>query len=236
MMSLVICPIECMPYDQALRLQYDLVAARQANRIGNILLLLEHPPVITLGTRADPANIYLPREQLAAAGVQIHEVNRGGDVTYHGPGQLVGYPIFQLKDFPQGVRWFVQQLEMSLIDLLQAQYGIAAHFRQEKYTGVWVGDKKIAAFGLAITRGVTMHGFAFNINTNLQHFDWINPCGLSMGVTSVAKELGHAVVFAKARQLTALSIAEHFGQPVEWLDWPALQALLADGGLDHEQR
>lgn len=227
-MSMNICKIGRMPYDEALQLQYDLVAARQQDRIGNTLLLLEHPPVITMGTRADPANIYLSREQLTAAGVQIHDVNRGGDVTYHGPGQIIGYPIFQLKDFPQGVRWFVQQLEASLIDLLLEQYGIQAHFRQDKYTGVWVGDNKIVAFGLAIKHGVSMHGFAFNVNTDLGHFNWINPCGLSLGVTSVEQELGHPIDLDQAFDLVAASVASHFGLAINWLDLDSLRAQISD--------
>ena len=134
-MKITICNIGRIPYDQALELQYDLVLARQENRIGNTLLLLEHPPVLTLGTRADPANIYLSREQLAAQGVTIHEVNRGGDVTYHGPGQIIGYPIVQLHEYEQGIRGFINTMQASLIDLLRGQYEIEAHPRQDKYTG-----------------------------------------------------------------------------------------------------
>lgn len=217
-MKIAICNIGLMPYDQALELQYDLVLARQENRIGNTLLLLEHPPVLTLGTRADPANIYLSREQLEAQGVMIHEVNRGGDVTYHGPGQIIGYPIIQLHEYDQGIRGFINTMQASLIDLLVKQYGIEAHPRKDKYTGVWVGDKKIVAFGLAVKHGVTMHGFAFNVNTDLHHFNWINPCGLSLGVTSVAEELGHTVDMDQAFDLVAHSFADHFEWEIEWID------------------
>jgi len=217
-MKITICNIGRMPYDQALELQYDLVLARQENRIGNTLLLLEHPPVLTLGTRADPANIYISREQLEAQGVTIHEVNRGGDVTYHGPGQVIGYPIVQLHEYDQGIRGFINTMQASLIDLLVRQYGIEAHPRQDKYTGVWVGDKKIVAFGLAVKQGVTMHGFAFNVNTDLRHFNWINPCGLSLGVTSVAEELGHTVDMDQAFDLVAHSFADHFDWEIEWID------------------
>jgi lipoyl(octanoyl) transferase len=226
-MPMNICKTGLMPYDQALQLQYSLVGARQKGLIGNTLLLVEHPPVITMGIRADPANIHISREQLAVAGVPIHDVNRGGDVTYHGPGQIVGYPIFRLKDFSQGVRWFIQTLETSLIDLLREQYKIEAHFRQDKYTGVWVGDRKIVAFGLAIQQGVTMHGFAFNVNTDLGHFNWINPCGLSLGVTSVANELGHPVDLDLGFDLVAQSIANHFDLAINWLDLASLQAAVS---------
>ena len=217
-MKIIICNIGRMPYDKALELQYDLVLARQENRIGNTLLLLEHPPVLTLGTRADPANIYLSREQLESQGVTVHEVNRGGDVTYHGPGQIIGYPIIQLHEYDQGIRGFINTMQASLIDLLLRQYGIEAHPRQDKYTGVWVGDKKIVAFGLAVKQGVTMHGFAFNVNTDLRHFNWINPCGLSLGVTSVAEELGHTVDMDQAFDLVAHSFADHFDWEIEWID------------------
>jgi len=228
-MQLTICKIGRMSYDQALKLQYELVAARQADRIGNTLLLVEHPPVLTLGTRADPANIYLSRELLEKEGVSIYEVNRGGDVTYHGPGQIVGYPIVQLYDFEEGVRWFVKTMESSLIDLLLQEYGIRAHLRQDKYTGVWVGDKKIVAFGIAVKQGVTMHGFAFNVNTDLTHFNWINPCGLSLGVTSVAEELGHPVDLEKAFDLTAESLIHHFGWEAKWVVLEELQASITVG-------
>jgi len=228
-MDLSICNLGRMSYEEALALQYELVEARQKNLIGNTLLLVEHPPVLTMGTRADPSNIYLSREQLEKEGVTIYDVNRGGDVTYHGPGQIVCYPIIQLYDFEGGVRWFVKTMEASLIDLLKEEYGIEAHLRLDKYTGVWVGDKKIAAFGIAVKQGVTMHGFAFNVNTDLSHFDWINPCGLSLGVTSVAGELGHAVDLDQAFDLVAKSFAGHFGWDSKWLNLKELQAVMQEG-------
>jgi len=226
-MKLTICKIGRMPYDEALKLQYELVAARQENRIGNTLLLIEHPPVLTLGTRADPANVYLSREDLEKQGVTIHDVNRGGDVTYHGPGQIVCYPIVQLYDFEEGVRWFVKTMEASLIDLLKDVYGIEAHLRFDKFTGVWVGDKKIVAFGIAVRQGVTMHGFAFNVNTDLTHFNWINPCGLSLGVTSVAEQLGHPVDLDHAFDLVAESFVNHFEWDPQWVDLEQLRASIA---------
>ncbi len=229
-MQLNICKIGQMPYDQALQLQYALKGARQQDKIGNTLLLLEHPPVITLGVRADQANIYRTREQLAADQVAVHEVNRGGDVTYHGPGQVIGYPIVQLKELSGGIRWFIQTMEQAMIDLLLQQYRIEAHQRPGKYTGVWVGERKITAFGLAVSQGVTMHGFAFNVNTNLAHFSWINPCGLSLGVTSVAEELGHAVDLNQAFQHTGKSFAEHFGWDTNWITLPALKKMMACQG------
>jgi len=231
-MRLTICRMGKMSYDLALKLQYELVAARLENRIDNTLLLLEHPPVLTMGTRADPANIYLPREQLAAAGVDIYEVNRGGDVTYHGPGQIVGYLIVQLKELDLSIRQFIQTIEESLIDVLQ-QFGIIADFRRDKYTGVWVGDRKIVAFGIAVQHGVTMHGFAFNVNTDLCHYDWINPCGLSMGVTSVANEIGHKVDIDMVYDLVEQRIAERFGWELRSIGLADLQAQAAG---DHPKK
>jgi len=218
-----------VPYGEALKLQYELVEARQNNRIGNTLLLLSHPPVLTKGTRTDAANIYLSEEQLAEIGMSVFEVNRGGDVTYHGPGQIIAYPIVQLKDFAEGIRWFIQTMENSLIDLLWEEFKIKAHSRKDKYTGVWVGDRKITAFGLAVQHGVTMHGFAFNVNTNLDHFNVINPCGLSLGVTSVANELGHEADLDRTFGLVAESLASHFEWAIEWVSPEELKESLKNG-------
>ena len=215
-----------MLYGEALELQYALVDARQKNMIGNVLLLLEHPAVLTKGTRTDSANIYLSQDELARLGMSVYEVNRGGDVTYHGPGQIVGYPIVQLKDFDEGIRWFIQTMEASLIDLLNEKFQIHAHARKDKFTGVWVGDRKITAFGLAVQHGVTMHGFAFNVNTNLDHFNVINPCGLSLGVTSVANETGQEVDFEQTVDLVAESFAGHFGWEPEYVSLEELRAVL----------
>ncbi len=186
-----------MSYGEALAIQRQVLKSRQDNLIGDTLLLVEHPAVLTLGTRGDYANIYLPKEKLAAEGVEIFEVERGGDVTYHGPGQIVGYPIISLQDFPGSIRGYITAIATALIRLLQDEFGIVAEQRFDKYSGVWVGETKIVAMGVAVKKGVTMHGFAFNVNTNLRHFDWINPCGLSKGVTSVEQEIGHPVDFAR---------------------------------------
>lgn len=225
-MKITICKIGNMPYGEALKLQYELVEARQKNQIGNVLLLLEHPAVLTKGTRTDSANIYLSEEELEKLGMSVYEVNRGGDVTYHGPGQIVGYPIVQLKDFDEGIRWFIQTMEESLIDLLQEEFAIQAHPRKDKFTGVWVGERKIVAFGLAVQHGVTMHGFAFNVNTNLEHFNVINPCGLSLGVTSVANETGRMADIDRTKDLVAKSLARHFNWDVELVSLENLRSLL----------
>ncbi len=201
-----------MPYPQALQIQRDLLARRQKGEILDTLLLVEHPPVLTLGTRGNYDNIYLPRENLTAEGVEIFEVERGGDVTYHGPGQLVLYPIFNLYGYEPGIRDFISKFASAMIELLAESFGIIAEQRFDKYAGVWIGEEKVAAFGLAVKQGVTLHGFAFNINTNLKHFDWINPCGLSKGVTSIAHETGHPVDFQDIKEQLTFTISRQLGR------------------------
>lgn len=205
-----ICNLGRLAYRPALDIQQRLLILRQADLIDDTLLLVEHLPVLTLGLRGKMSNIYLPADQLQAEGVEIIPVNRGGDVTYHGPGQIVGYPIMRLEPFPGSIREFVTTLESALIRLLLNEFGIVASQRTDKYTGVWVGDRKIVAIGVAVKKWVTMHGFALNVNTNLQHFDWINPCGLSMGVTSVAELVDGPIDFAAANQLAGQYLAEAF--------------------------
>lgn len=234
-MQVTFCNIGNIPYGEALDLQYRLVEARQENRIGDTVLLLEHPPVLTKGTRTDAQNIYLSEKELDAIGIGVYEVNRGGDVTYHGPGQIVVYPIIQLKAYEQGIRWFIQTMEDSLIDLLKEEFLIHAYSRQDKYTGVWVEDRKIAAFGLAVQHGVTMHGFAFNVNTDLRHFNFINPCGLSLGVTSVANELGCEIDLPRTFDLVAQSLAAHFDWEPEWLSIDQLKSRIAMTGEQQTQ-
>jgi len=199
-----------MPYGEALHLQRLLVERRQLDEIGDTLLLVEHPPVLTLGTRGDYANIFLPRAELAAAGVEIFEVERGGDVTYHGPGQIVCYPIIRLQDFPGSIRGFITAMASAIIDVLRVEFGIEAEQRFDKYSGVWVGETKIVAFGLAVKHGVTMHGFAFNVNTNLSHFQWINPCGLSKGVTSIQQEIGREADYERVKRLVVERLGARF--------------------------
>ncbi len=183
-----------MPYGEALVLQRALVADRQAGRIGDTLLIVEHPPVLTLGVRGDGgrAHILATDAKLAARGIEIFEAGRGGDVTYHGPGQVVGYPIVDLKPDRQDVHRYVRDLEEVLIRAA-AGFGVDAG-RVKGLTGVWVGDEKLAAIGVRISRWVTSHGFAFNVSTDLADFNLIVPCGIAdRGVTSLAKLLGRPV-------------------------------------------
>jgi lipoyl(octanoyl) transferase len=177
-------------YGDALRIQNELLGKRQRGEIGDTLILVEHDPVITLGKNAVKENITASEEYLKDNGISVHSINRGGDVTYHGYGQIVGYPIINLRLKEMGVKKFVDTLEELFIRLLKEKYGIAAG-RDEHHTGVWVNNDKILAIGLAVKRQVTMHGFAFNVSTNLEHFNNIVPCGIKeKGVTSLKKLLG----------------------------------------------
>ena len=191
-----------VPYADALRLQEELVELRREGRVGDVLLLLEHPPVLTLGRHANRANVLASDEMLASRGVALHQINRGGDVTFHGPGQLVGYPIFDLRGLErsEGGRMgpvdFVREMEEALIRLC-AVYGVRAG-RIAGLTGVWVasegstldaGARKIGAIGIHVSRGITSHGFAFNVTTDLREFSLINPCGITdKPVTSLERE------------------------------------------------
>lgn len=183
-------------YGEAHTLQKRLQEARARKLVPDTLLLLEHPPVITLGRGAKEENLRFPRASLEARGIEVHETGRGGDVTYHGPGQLVGYPILDLSPDRMDVRRYVRDLEESMIRLASI-YGLVAE-RIEGMNGTWLrggglGDRKIGAIGVRLSRWVTMHGFAFNITTLLSHFQLIVPCGIrDKGVTSLELELGHA--------------------------------------------
>jgi len=201
-------------YQAALDLQAQLVERRKQGLIPDQLLLLEHPPVITLGvrTRSDRSHVLESEAALAAKGVGLFETGRGGDVTYHGPGQLVGYPIVDLKPDRCDVHRYVRDLEEVLIRAVDA-FGVRAG-RIEGLTGIWVGDQKLAAIGVRISRWVTSHGFALNVNTDLSHFGLIVPCGITdKGVTSLERLLGHAlpmdeVAETVARQFAALFSSE----------------------------
>jgi lipoate-protein ligase B len=175
------------------------------------LLTVEHDPVITLGRRARPEHILATPAELARAGIDRVEVERGGDVTYHGPGQLVAYPVLDLRRHRRDVAWYSQTLLGVVVDTL-ADHGIAAEARGGEETGVWVGDEKIGALGVKIERWVTYHGVALNIDPDLSHFDWIVPCGLhGRKVTSVAAVLGRAADMRAVRASFTAAFADRFG-------------------------
>lgn len=209
-------------YSEALDLQRRLVAAKKAGSVAvDFLFLLEHPPVLTLGRRGDPANIRVSPERLAEMGIAVHTVERGGDVTYHGPGQLVGYPILDLTHFRRDVSWFVTTMQRTVQATL-ADYGIESYAQPGQLAGLWVREgaasegapreRKIMAQGVRIERWVTFHGFALNVTTNLAHFDLIVPCGISdKDVTSMARELGAPIPMAEVKAC----IADHFQRLIE---------------------
>jgi lipoyl(octanoyl) transferase len=197
-----------VPYGEALALQRELVVERQAGRVGDLLLLVEHPHVLTLGVRGDGgrSHILASADVLASRSVDVFETGRGGDVTYHGPGQLVGYPIIDLNPDRRDVHRYVRDLEDVLIRAA-ADYGIDAG-RVQGLTGVWVGDLKLAAIGVRIARWVTSHGFALNVTTDLDYFNLIVPCGVAdRGVTSLAAQLGRDVELTEVED----RVARHFG-------------------------
>lgn len=199
-------------YAEGLALQTALVERRKAGEIPDQLLLLEHHPVITLGVKArnNRSNIVATPAALAAAGVEVFETGRGGDVTYHGPGQLVGYPIIDLKPDRCDVHRYVRDLEEVMIRTA-ATFGVEAG-RLAGLTGAWVGDRKLAAIGVRIARWVTSHGFAFNVNTPLERFDLIVPCGIAdKGVTSLQSLLGRPVSIDEVAAATERSFRTTFG-------------------------
>ena len=199
-------------YPEGLDLQRSVVELRKAGGIGDVLLLLEHTPVITLGVKGDGGRSHITASSalLAREGVGVHEAGRGGDVTYHGPGQIVGYPILDLRPDRCDVHRYVRDLEEVMIRVC-ADYGLRAS-RIAGLTGAWIGNAKIGAIGVRISRWVTSHGFAFNVNTNLEHFGLIVPCGIAgRGVTSLAREVGGHVDMAEASARVVGHFAGVFG-------------------------
>ena len=205
------------PYKDATALQQQLVGERRAGVIPDQLLLLQHPPVITLGARArnDRSHVLATAEALEHEGVELLESGRGGDVTYHGPGQLVGYPILDLRPDRCDVHRYVRDIEEVMIRTA-ARFGVQAE-RVSGLTGAWVGQDKLAAIGVRIARWITSHGFAFNVTTDLSHFKLIVPCGISTrGVTSLERLLGRQVPMADVESAVIASFSEVFArQPVE---------------------
>ncbi len=209
----MLCHVEqlgLVDYAAALELQREKVAQRKAGIIPDTLLLLEHPHVYTLGRNADAKNILVSREWLASRGAQVFTTDRGGDVTYHGPGQLVGYPILDLTRHQRDISWYMRSLEEVFIRTAR-DFGIEAG-RSPGAAGVWVGNGKLVAMGVHLSRWVTSHGFAFNVNTDLRYFERIVPCGLhGKGVTSLGTLLGRPVEMEPAIE----RVVEHFGNVFE---------------------
>ncbi|HEX8431035.1 MAG TPA: lipoyl(octanoyl) transferase LipB, partial [Longimicrobium sp.] len=200
-----------VPYADALALQADLVRQRRAGEIPDTLLLLEHPHVITRGSGSHDENVLVSAEERAERGIELFESGRGGDVTYHGPGQLVGYPILDLKPDRCDLHRYLRDLEEVLIGVL-AEFGLTAG-RKEGLTGVWVDDRKLAAIGVRVSSGwITSHGFALNVSTDLAFFGTIVPCGIrDHGVGSIAGELGRAVEMREVEDAAVRSMERVFG-------------------------
>ncbi len=202
-----------VPYDTGLALQAELVAARKAGDIPDTLVLLQHPAVITLGVKVRQSrdHVLASDAELRARGIGLFETGRGGDVTYHGPGQLVGYPILDLKPDRQDAHRYVRDLEAVLIGVC-AEYGITGT-RKQGMTGVWIGDEKVAAIGVRLSRWVTSHGFALNVTTDLDHFGLIVPCGITdYGVTSLARVLGEVPPMADVEEHVVDHMCRVFGR------------------------
>jgi len=202
-----------IPYGEALEMQRALVEERRAGRVPDLLLLVQHPPVLTVGVKGDGgrSNILVPAERLAELGVEVHKTGRGGDVTYHGPGQVVGYPIIDLRPDRCDVHRYVRDLEEVMIRVC-GDYGVDAE-RVKGMTGAWVGRDKIGAIGVRISRWITSHGFAFNVSTALDHFDLIVPCGIrDRGVTSLARLLGRDVPMAEVEDAVVRRFREVFAR------------------------
>ncbi len=186
--KLTYCDLGKIDYKEAWELQRNIFDQRYKNEIDDILLLLEHPQTYTLGKTADRQNLIGNEEFIRKNNISVYDIDRGGDITYHGPGQIVGYPIFNLNNWTKDTHKYLRALEEILIQTC-ADYGLTAE-RNTKYTGVWIEDRKIGAIGIKVSRWITMHGFAFNINTDLSLYNGIIPCGINdKGVTSLKKEL-----------------------------------------------
>ena len=218
-------PIE---YQRAWDIQRDLVKKRIEGAIGNTLLLLEHPHAYTLGRRGKMDDVLISDDELAKAGIAVHAVDRGGEVTYHGPGQLVGYPILDLRAIGGPVR-YVRGLEAALVDAL-AVFGIAAH-AVDGLPGVWLGEgahqRKIAAIGVRVSRGVSSHGFALNVSTDLTYFQHIVACGIpGLAVTSMERELGREVDAGDVRRAVVDALERRLGLVTRWADEGEVRSLV----------
>jgi lipoate-protein ligase B len=230
--ELWIVSLGTMPYEEALELQRALARERISGAIPeDMLLLVEHPPVVTLGRSAKARNLVSSAEYLASKGVELFEVERGGDVTFHGPGQLVGYPIIDLKRHKLDLHWFLRQVEEALIRTL-AEYSISAE-RNTGYTGVWTKGRKIASIGVHARDWVTWHGFALNVTTDLSYFDLIIPCGIDgVTMTSIEREIGERrdlppVTLESAGEIAARSFGDLFDLKPIAIDAAALAATIA---------
>ena len=211
------CDLNNIDYQEAWDLQKEILEMRVDEKINDILFLLEHPHTYTLGKVADKRNLIGSVDYLMQNKISVFDIDRGGDITYHGPGQIVGYPIIDLKKWKQDTHRYLRSLEEVIIKTC-SEYGLKG-VRDSKYTGVWVGDKKIAAIGIKVSRWVTMHGFAFNINTDLDFFSGIIPCGIvDKGVTSLKNELSKSIDISEVKE----KLVDNFKNIFEYEDVTAI--------------
>jgi lipoyl(octanoyl) transferase len=231
----MLCRVEqlgIVDYRRACELQKFKVAERKAGSIPDTLLLLQHPHVYTLGRNARAEHLLIHPSRLEAIGAELFETDRGGDITYHGPGQLVGYPIFDLKQHRRDVAWYMRSLEEVFIGVA-AEFGIQAG-RIPSLTGVWVENSKLVAMGVHISRWITSHGFALNVQTDLRYFDWIVPCGISnKGVTSLEKLLRRRVTVEEAIHRVIAHFGRVFGMDMQPIETPP--AVVSPGPVVYDQ-
>ena len=213
------------PYVRAWELQQTVVPTRRDAAITDGLILLEHEPVFTIGRSTRPEHLLVPRDTLRAQGFGVYEIERGGSITYHGPRQLVGYPILHLGGYGNDVVGYMRRLEESVLRTLRA-FDIDAD-RRQAFPGVWVGERKIGAVGVAVKRKVTMHGFALNVDPDLSHFDLINPCGLGKPVTSMARVLGRPVTLEEVAPVYAAQFEALYDLRLSPMTWDGLVARAA---------
>ena len=215
-----------LSYRDAWRVQHETHAAVVAGEQPPTVLFVEHDPVLTFGRKGGRDHLLVPESELTARGFELVDVERGGDVTYHGPGQLVGYPILPIG---RRVRDYLRRIEDAMVDLA-AEYGVEAA-GSPGYAGVWIGDEKLCAIGVAVKRGVSFHGFALNVATDLSHFETIVPCGLeNTGVTSLTRLAGRAVTIAEARERLVPHLARRLSDLLAPLRAPA--AVVTDGAAE----
>lgn len=208
--KLVVCDLGLIDYKQAWDLQLKVHAKRRLNEIDDVFFLCEHPHTYTLGKIADKSNLLFSKSELDEKNISVFEIDRGGDITYHGPGQIVGYAIINLSNWKKDTHLYLRSLEDVLIKTCK-NYGIKSG-RNNKYTGVWIDDKKICAIGIKVSRWITMHGFAFNVNTDLSLFSGIIPCGIhDKKVTSLQNELRHNIDIKKTKEIIKTNFKQVFG-------------------------
>ena len=235
MIPLLVSDIRRTKYADAWVLQQRILALRQSAALEDILLLTEHEHVYTFGKGSDDNHLLASEEELKADGTDVFHVDRGGDVTYHGPGQIVGYPILDLNNYFLDVHRYLRSIEEVIIQTL-VKFGISAG-REKEMTGVWVQGEKIAAIGVKVSRWVTMHGFALNVNSNLAKFNRIIPCGIfHKGVTSMQRVLGKEIPFQSVQKSLADSFADVFGCQPRWTDKEELNTMILNLSTQEKEK